>query len=268
MATSTGFAELDRVLDDFVRSVRSALGDNFCGAYLQGSFALGAADEHSDADFVVVTEEAATDEEMPALQAIHRRIHALPSSWAQHLEGSYFPRALIWQVDPARRAVPYLDNGASQLVADGHCNTAVMRWVLRERGIKLAGPDPASLVAPVSATALRDEAMATLHDYATWARTPSDAGGMSQWKQPYLVVSFCRVLHTLDRGEVASKPRAGEWALGSLDAEWQPLIRRALEERTDPGGRVKRAADPAVIARTLAFVDYAIAVAGTVLRRA
>jgi hypothetical protein len=164
--------------------------------------------------------------------------------------------------------LPYLDNGSAELVSDNHCNTAVMRWQLRERGLILAGPDPATLVAPVSAAALREEATATLRDFAAWARSPSDSGGMSQWKQPYLVLSFCRVLHTLDRGEVTSKGRAAEWALRSLDPEWRPLIQRALEDRPDPWGRVHRPADPAAVERTLAFVDYASAIAGVDLRRA
>ncbi len=43
-------------MHDLVDGVRAALEDDFVGAYLVGSFALGAADEFSDVDFVVVTE--------------------------------------------------------------------------------------------------------------------------------------------------------------------------------------------------------------------
>ena len=51
----TGFHELDELLEDFVARVSEILGDDLVGAYLTGSFALGGADRHSDADFVVVT---------------------------------------------------------------------------------------------------------------------------------------------------------------------------------------------------------------------
>jgi predicted nucleotidyltransferase len=37
-----------------VKRARLILGANFFGAYLQGSFALGDADLHSDCDFLVV----------------------------------------------------------------------------------------------------------------------------------------------------------------------------------------------------------------------
>ncbi len=37
-----------------VESVQAALGDNFVGAYLHGSFAVGDFDQHSDVDFIIV----------------------------------------------------------------------------------------------------------------------------------------------------------------------------------------------------------------------
>ncbi|KOU64987.1 hypothetical protein ADK57_19820 [Streptomyces sp. MMG1533] len=53
----TPYGELDALPADFTGSVREILGDTFVGACLQGSFALGAGDLHSDCDFVI----AATD---------------------------------------------------------------------------------------------------------------------------------------------------------------------------------------------------------------
>ncbi|WJE00770.1 hypothetical protein [Streptomyces antimycoticus] len=51
----TPYQELDALLADLIGTARSILGDTFVGAYLQGSFALGAGDLHSDCDFIVVT---------------------------------------------------------------------------------------------------------------------------------------------------------------------------------------------------------------------
>jgi hypothetical protein len=79
---------------------------------------------------------------------------------------------------------------------------------------------------------------------------------MSRWKQTYLVVSCCRMLHTLATGTVASKREAGEWALGVVGPEWADLVRRALGDRPDPWLRVYQPAVPQVAARTLAFVDH------------
>ncbi|HUG64235.1 MAG TPA: aminoglycoside adenylyltransferase domain-containing protein [Gaiellaceae bacterium] len=255
---ATDYPELNAVLGKLVADVQAILAENFCGAYLQGSFALGEADEHSDVDFVIVTRDKISKEQLAQLQAMHKRIYALDVPWAQHLEGSYVSREQVRHVDPSRAPYPYLDNGASRLEADNHCNTAVVRWLLREYGVVLAGPEPKSLIDPIPAEQLRREALAGIDEYAAWAPEPTEAGAMSRWKQPYLVLTFCRLLNTLETGRVVSKQEAAEWALGALDAEWASLIERALDERADPWTRVHEPADGEAVGQTLAFATYAL----------
>ena len=187
---------------------------------------MGDADVHSDVDFIVVTRDEVDDPQFRALDAMHKRLYTLDVPWAQHLEGSYISERRLRHVDPLRTPLPYLDNGESELVRDNHCNTAVVRWSLREHGVVLAGPDAAVLVEPVSAAQLRAEVLAEMPEYAAWAAAPTKAGPMSRWKQPYLVLSFCRMLPTLECGRIASKPEAGEWAQTALDPEWAALIER------------------------------------------
>src|SRR3989442_1294010 len=70
-ALPTPYPELNGVLRDLVNSMREALGPDFVGAYLQGSFAVGDFDEHSDCDFIVATEGELTDDQVNALQMMH-----------------------------------------------------------------------------------------------------------------------------------------------------------------------------------------------------
>ena len=261
MPDATVFRELNTVLGDLVDSVGAILGGDLCGVYLLGSFAVGDADVYSDVDFLVVTEAEVSSEQEAALQVMHGRLYALDSPWAQHLEGSYAPRERLRVVDPARSPFLFLDNGASGLVLDNHCNTAVVRWTLREHGIVLVGPEPQSIVERVSEQVLREEALAGVREYAEWAPEPTRAGPMSRWKQPYLVLTFCRLLYTLTEARVVSKREAGEWAMGALDPQWSDLIRRALDDRPDPWTRVHQLADPDLGERTLAFARYAMALA-------
>jgi predicted nucleotidyltransferase len=260
----TRFPELNAVLANLVDGVVAALGENLCGVYLQGSFAVGDADEFSDVDFVVVTHEDLSPAEQAALRELHARIHDTGVEWAQHLEGSYVSAARLRRVDPERTKLFYLDNGARDLIWDDHCNTAVVRWTLREHGVALAGPDPRGLIDPVSEESLRAEARAAMRAYDEWARESAeryrsgDLLSFSRWKQPYLVITFCRILFTLDQGTVASKRQSGEWALDALEEEWAPLIRCALDDRPDPWGRVHRPAEPAAVEETVAFAAYAV----------
>jgi hypothetical protein len=135
---------------------------------------------------------------------MHARLNGLESPWAQHLERSYFPAPVLLARRPVADELWFLDNGARQLVLDEHCNTAVTRWTLRERGFSLAGADASELVEAVPLEALRSEARQLLEEYANGAPEPT-AGTMSRWKQPYLVLMCCRILHTLEAATVESK---------------------------------------------------------------
>lgn len=255
----TQFPELDALLAEFVAGAQSELAGNFVGAYLTGSFALGDADLHSDVDFLVVTERALDADEQARLQRLHERLYERETHWAQHLEGSYVPKDELRK--PAAEKWFYFDNGSTQPEWDTHCNTAVVRWGLRERGVVLAGPDPRELVDPVLPDTLRAEARATLAEYGAWAHEPQErfASGMSRWKQPYLILTLCRALHTIETGAVGSKREAGEWAVGAFGGEWAELIERALADRPEPWLRVHQDADPATVASTIDFADHVVA---------
>lgn len=243
----TGFPQLDALLADFVAAVRAILADDFVAAYLQGSFALGSADEWSDVDFVVVVERPVED--LAPLDALHAALYARETRWAQHLEGSYLPRSLLRHVDPARTPLPFLDNGSSRLVLDPHCNTALVRWVLRGCGIVLAGPPPAELIDPVAPEDLRQEARTALADYTAWA---AELDAMKSWEQPYVVLTLCRILRTIECADVTSKAAAGRWAAARLPA-WAELIAAAVADRHDRWERALGPADPARARRTREF---------------
>jgi predicted nucleotidyltransferase len=252
---------LDELLAAFVAGARDALGVNFVAAYLAGSVALGAADEHSDVDFLVVTERRVDDDEQRRVADLHRRLYTLDTPWAQHLEGSYAPRGELRRPNGARWF--FLDNGSTELVWDAHCNTALVRSVLLAHPVVLAGPPPSELVDPVSPAQLRDEARATLLEYASWAHDPHGdwPHDMSAWSQPYLVLTLCRGLFTLEHGRVGSKHEAAAWAAGALDERWRPLIEAAVAARPDPWERVRQPAAADSVAAARAFADHAAGIA-------
>lgn len=257
-AEPTIYPDLNVVLGSFVAGASAVLAESLVGVYLVGSFALGDADEHSDVDFLVVTHSEVGDRQLVKLQALHARIHELDTGWAQHLEGSYVSAVRLRQPDLSHAPLLYLDNGASQLAWDSHCNSAFSRWVLREHGVVLSGPTPKALVDPVPVAQLRQEALVGVREYAEWAPQPTSMGVMSRWKQPYLVLTLCRLLHTVVRGVVSTKRQSGEWALTALAPHWSSLIRAAIDDRPDPWSRADQPAKPEDIDRTLAFVEYVV----------
>ncbi|OGO38195.1 MAG: hypothetical protein A2W35_08755 [Chloroflexi bacterium RBG_16_57_11] len=236
-----------------VESVQSILGGNFLGAYLQGSFAVGDFDRHSDVDWVMVIEKELSGEQVQPLQGMHERIFGLDCAWAQHLEGSYFPTDVLRRPPVRGERLWYLDNGSRQLIQSEHCNTLVVRWQLREHGITLAGPPPATLVDPVPPEALRREIYAVIHDWGGEILANPEHYN-NRFYQGFIVLSYCRMLHSLHTGEVRSKRCGAEWAKANLDPAWAGLIDRAWGTRPNPEVSVHQPADPDDMASTLEFV--------------
>jgi predicted nucleotidyltransferase len=228
------YRELNTVLGELVRRMQEILEDSFIGVYLQGSFAVGDFDQHSDVDFIAVTDDDLTPGQVDALKAMHDQVYQLGSEWAKHLEGSYFPREVLR--DGAMRDVElwYLDHGARVLIRSTHCNTLLVRWVVHEVGVTLAGPPPETLVDPVPTEKLRAEIYETMH---TWGRQILDDPEPfnNRFYQGFIVLSYCRMLHDLRRGYPGSKRAGAEWAKTALDPPWSDLIDSAWDCLARPG---------------------------------
>ncbi len=255
MRVPTPYRELNEVLGDLVGGVAVILGDGLVGGYLQGSFAVGGFDLHSDADFAVVTEGELTEDQVGALQVMHDRIFGGGKEWAKHLEGSYFPRATLRDVSQAGSELWYLDNGHRRLERSNHCNTVTVRWILRERGIPLIGPEPATLIDPIATATLRGEIAEVIESWGREILGDPDRY-RNRFYQSFIVLNLARMLHDLRAGSIGSKRTGAEWAKQHLDPSWIGLIDRAWSGRPDPARSVREAADPQDFTSTLRFVRY------------
>jgi hypothetical protein len=253
----TPYPDLNAVLCELTDGIQAVLGHTFVGGYLQGSFAAGGFDRHSDVDFIIVTEHGMPNDQVQALQTVHERIYDLDCEWAQHLEGSYFPRGVLRSCDERGRPLWYLEHGSRSLVLSEHCNSAVVRWVVREHGVVLVGPAPAGLVDPIPVETLRNEILATIRDWGHDILAHPERFN-SRFYQSFVVLSYCRMLQSLRTGRVESKRAGAEWAKAALDPSWAGLIDRTWDGRPNPSLSVRQPADPGDFRSTLKFVQYAI----------
>jgi Nucleotidyltransferase domain len=174
------YPEMASVLQRFVAGVQDALRSNFIGAYLVGSLATGDFDLDSDVDFLILTKAELSDAEVRSLQTTHVDIHALGCYPAEHLEGSYISTDLLNRTDLVGvEPLWFLENGSASLERSIHDNRWHVRWILREQGITIIGPDPKTLLQPVptgqKATAQED------------SRTAVGAGRKNGKTPPFLV---------------------------------------------------------------------------------
>ena len=254
----TPVPELNQLLRELTDSVHSALGDCFVAAVLQGSFAVGDFDEHSDADFVVAVRDRLTDAQVGALQTLHGRIRDLPNPWAAHLEGSYFPVEVLRTCDRRLEPLWYLDHGHRVMVPGTHCNTAVVRQVVRQHGIRLAGAEPASLVDPVPVEILGAEIYTVMGGWGREIIAKPEVWA-TQFYQGFIALNYCRAWCDLVTGTVGSKRRGAEWAKGRLPAAWAELIDRSWATRIDPAKTSRTPADPVEYRMTLEFLAWLVA---------
>lgn len=250
----TPYPDLNLLLREVTARAAGVLGDNLVGAYLQVSFALGDADMHSDCDFLMPVRGPLSTEQEHNLRCLHDEIPTKDGHWAKHLEGSYPHADDLRNLTGLGRLWLYVDHGWREMQWSTHCNTEVVRWTLREYGVTLAGPDPRTLVDAIGPevlrTAMRRDAARFLPDLYTW--TNFDVA----WSQRYAVTTLCRMLHTLDCGQVTSKRAALLWAADSVDPRWSSLIHQVLDDRErgwDPHERPR----PGSVEPTLAFADFA-----------
>jgi predicted nucleotidyltransferase len=233
----TPHRNVNALLAVLLENIRAVLGPQFIGMYLDGSLACGGFDADSDIDFIVVVDREIDPAGLAALQAMHDRIAKIDSPWALQLEGSYIPLAAIRRYRPPDVLHPNLERGPGErLKVVGHDEDWIIhRRNLREHGITLAGPDPRTLVDPVSPEELQDAMRAILRKW--WAGFLDDRAPRLQNRgyQSYAVLSMCRILYTLRTGSVASKRAAAAWAKTFLSADRGRLIERAWDGRHHPG---------------------------------
>ncbi len=254
----TPYAELNDVLQVLVEGIQEILGATFLGFYLQGSFAVGDFDTDSDVDFIVALNEDLSEAQISALQAFHKRIYHLECAWAQHLEGSYFPKEVLRDYTQRDKPLWYLDHGSRHLIESTHCNMVVVRWVVREYGITLAGAPPVTLIDPIPVSALREEILEAMRQWGREIIADSECID-SRFYQAFATLNYCRMLHDLHRGHPGSKRAGAEWVKATLAPQYTDLIDRAWAGRYDPALSSRQPADSIDLAKTVEFVRYILA---------
>ena len=207
MSGPTPHPAVNALLAELLDGARAVLGRQFVGMMLYGSLAAGDFDAASDVDVLVVTEEDISSETFAALAAMHARIAQGDSPWAIQLEISYIPQAALRRHDAEHATHPRLDRGEGESLywMQHDVDWVVQRHALREHGLVIIGPPPASLIEPVSEAELRGAMQPLLQRREQSLRDhPADLNFRGY--QSYVVLTVCRMLYTLEDGTVVTKP--------------------------------------------------------------
>jgi len=164
-----------------------------------------------------------------------------------------------------KKELYYFDNGWTDIEKSIHDNQWHVRWILRERGVTLVGLKPIEFVDAIPPEELRSEMKKAMLERMKEFEESLDQPrcySNSRFGQPHAVLTFCRMLQTLQIGRVESKKSAAGWAKGVVDTRWGKLIDDAVIEREGVRHmvKIKQRADQSVLEETLEFMKYLVGV--------
>ena len=235
MTWPTPWPEVNRAVERLRDGIGEALGDQLAGLYLHGSLALGDFfPPASDVDFHAATAGPLDDPALERLGVLHAALKA-EGGWRARLEGVYLPPAELRRHDPAGGRLPTV--GIDWDFGPGRPGpTWVLdRWVTREHGVIVTGPDPRELIDPIGPGELRTAVLASL--LGDWAGRLAEGADLA-WLRPrnyqaFAILTMCRDLYVLARGVVVPKAVAAAWAAARLGPPWPTMADRALSWRAD-----------------------------------
>lgn len=216
------------LMKDVTAAYERALGGNLVGMYLHGSAAFSCfTPETGDIDFLVVTREE------PAPAQKERMVRVLLDETPRAPKKG-FEMSVVLARDCARQAYPvpfclhFSNYHSERAKADIKAYCAGMHGVdpdlaahfavTRAVGVALCGAPIDQVFCPVPRKAYLDSIMYDI----------GGAGEDIDEDPVYVALNLCRALAYAREGLIMSKKGGGEWAMARVDAQYAPIVSRAL----------------------------------------
>jgi len=243
------------LLDAYLHALEP-LRSHFYGIYIYGSIALGAFEEwESDIDIIALTQGEWSSLELKRLKAIHGQLNK-EYPFGKRLEVLYAPFRYLGIVHPGKAIVSYpaAHDGKFSPASRGGLN-AVTWWTIRNNGIRLLGPECDALPLDVTWDDVLSAMRFNLNVYfVRKARRPYTY--LHSGAVEFAVTNLCRILTTIEEGEIISKSESLTHWRDRLSTRWQTLIDEAWRIRQHQEipslyrSRIVR------MRETLAFIKY------------
>lgn len=249
MRNLTPYPEINALIQEWVERSHRRPGGNVVGLYLAGSLAYGDfVPGRSDVDLQAVMRNPLTEEELTAVERLHRDLERKFTNWANRVECSYVPIEMMLERTPPKGARPWWGFGTFYREAPAGSEWIINHYLLAKYGVALQGPDFKELVAVIDITEVRRASARDL--FAEWVPKMNDRAWLADSHyQSYLVLNLCRILHTVIDGEPVPKTAAARWTKATYPA-WKDLIEEA--ERWCYGDAMMRQLE------AVAFLKFAV----------
>lgn len=217
------YPEIEKLLDRLLHQMQRILGENLTGLYLYGSLVAGDFDpEISDIDLLAVTSLDTGDQELEQLRGMHNALVLENPEWEDRIEVQYITADALRTFKTQRSRMAAISPGEPFNVKDAGVDWLMNWYIVREHSRVLWGPDPRTLIPPISREEFLQASREHARYWAEWANQPRDQRGQS-----YAILTMCRVLYASQWGEQASKSQAALWTQEQFP-QWASLIQQAL----------------------------------------
>jgi hypothetical protein len=211
-------------LDHLANELHADLGRNVLGLYIYGSLTQNAFDvRRSDVDCVAVIRRRLSPAVESRLRTGLRRLSAR-HSWMRRLQLTILLHRELLRFNGAGWLYQF-----GRLSRSGSDGNPIIWANILESGRVVFGADPHTFVPPITPGLMR----AALEREAGYLRAELVTKRASAWRsrgayRRYAALTTCRILYTLETGQVASKRTAAAWALRHLPAVHRAIVRRAI----------------------------------------
>lgn len=213
----TKYKEINDLLRQLLLQIQSILANEFVGMYIGGSLASNSFNnETSDIDCYIITSKVLSENMVRKIEAMHNQFYSNKLKYVKKIEASYIPQKDLLDFDPQGMR-PYFNEGRYYLGQYGN-NYLIELFVLREKGISIAGPDIKGLIKEISTQNLKAAIQKNLYEY--WESNLIDSSKFKRSDyQVFAILTMCRTLYSLETGKITPKIDAAQWAMQRLDTK-------------------------------------------------
>lgn len=247
------YSEVDDLVHLLLAKHKEVLGEKLVGMYIFGSLVTGDFDyETSDIDTVITTSSDINEKELENLKKMHQEIAAKNKQWAGRIEVGYISQDNLRRYDPEYKQA-LISPGEPLHFRTVDSDWIINRYMLREKGIAVYGPQPDTVIEPISKEELKQAVKDLTQIWNEWI-THIEVMRPRKY-QAYSILTMCRHLYAFRNVDIVSKREATEWVKRELP-EWASLIDNAVKWRAD--WRNENVDHEAALPETMEFLHFVI----------
>jgi hypothetical protein len=226
----TTYPQVNEILDILIIRLKNILGEKLVGLYLDGSLVWGDFDPNiSDIDLLAAVSSDINDQEFAALKEMHESLVSEHKEWDDRIEVCYISTDALKKVKSEIHPVVNISPGEPIHYRRSNKEWLINWYITREKGKTLFGPNPKTLIEPISKREFIQCVKNHAKSWSNWITTmPKNA-----FAQSYARLSMCRALYAYKLGDQVSKKQAALWAINTYP-QFSEVVHEALLWRNGP----------------------------------